>query len=131
VSDVTIESFRPGHAEAVSALCLAEGWELWDDPQRVARALTAPGVTTLVALRRHQVVGAIQVLTDGDINWIIGTFIVAPSERRRGIGKALVSEAFARTKAKRLDLLTEQDGPRFYERLPGRRMVGFRLYGTG
>ena len=128
MSDVTIERFRPADAEAVSALCIAEGWELWDDPQRVARALTAPGVTTLVALRGEHVVGAIQVLADGDINWIIGTFVVAVSERRQGIGTALVSEAFSRTSAKRLDLLTEHDGPRFYERLPGRPMVGFRLY---
>ena len=128
MSDVTIERFRPADAEAVSALCIAEGWELWDDPQRVARALTAPGVTSLVALRGEHVVGAIQVLADGDINWIIGTFVVAVSERRQGIGTALVSEAFSRTNAKRLDLLTEHDGSRFYERLPGRPMVGFRLY---
>jgi ribosomal protein S18 acetylase RimI-like enzyme len=126
--DVTIENFRPGQAEAVSALCRAEGWESWDDPQTVARALTAPGVMTLVALRGEQVVGAIEVLSDGDINWVIGTLVVAASERSQGIGTMLVSEAFWRTKARRLDLLTEEEGPHFYERLPGRPMVGFRLY---
>jgi predicted N-acetyltransferase YhbS len=70
----------------------------------------------------------IQVLTDGDINWISGTLVVTASERGKGIGTTLVSEAFGRTKAKRLDLLTEDEGPDFYERLPGRPMVGFRLY---
>lgn len=128
MADVSIESFLPAHAEAVSALCVAEGWDSWDDPQRVARALTAPGTTTLVAIRDRLLVGAIEVLTDGDINWIIGTLVVATSERGQGIGTSLVSEAFRRTKAKRLDLLTEDGGPHFYERLPGRPMVGFRLY---
>jgi predicted N-acetyltransferase YhbS len=128
MADVAIERFMPGHAEAVSALCIAEGWERWDDPQRVARALTAPGVTTLVAIKDNLVVGAIQVLADGDINWIIGTLVVAASERGQGIGITLVSEAFGRTKAKRLDLLTEDERPHFYERLPGRPMVGFRLF---
>lgn len=129
MADFDIRPFRPGHAEAVSALCLAEGWGSWEDPQRVARALTAPGVTTLVAVQGDEVVGAIEVLTDGDINWVIGTLVVARSERGKGIGTALVSEAFERTTARRLDLLTESDGPHFYERLRGRPMVGFRLYG--
>lgn len=127
-SDVRIEPFASEHAAAVAALCRAEGWDSWGDPDAVARALAAPGVTTLVALRREGIVGAIQVLGDGEINWVIGTLFVAPAERNRGIGTTLVAEAFKRTGATRLDLLTEEEGPRFYARLPGRRMVGFRLY---
>jgi hypothetical protein len=37
--------------------------------------------------------------------------IVAPQERSRGTGTALVAEAFERTKANRMDLLTEGEGP--------------------
>jgi predicted N-acetyltransferase YhbS len=125
---VRIQLFRPEHASAVAAMCRAEGWDSWDDPPTVAAALTAPGVTTLVAVRRSEVIGAIQVLGDGRINWIIGTLIVLPTERDCGIGTSLVAEAFVRTGANRLDILTEGEGPRFYERLPGRRMEGFRLY---
>ena len=67
-----IQLFGPEHAEAVSGLCGAEGWDSWDDPNAVARALLAPGMTTLVALQSQEVIGAIQVLGDGEINWVIG-----------------------------------------------------------
>jgi predicted N-acetyltransferase YhbS len=68
------------------------------------------------------------VIGDGEINWIVGMLIVAPHRRGEGIGTALLRHAFAEVRAKRLDLLTEDDGPRFYRRLPGREMAGFRLY---
>jgi ribosomal protein S18 acetylase RimI-like enzyme len=54
--------------------------------------------------------------------------IVAPSHRHRGIGSRLVMDVFAHTGARRLDLLTEDDGPRFYRSLRSREMSGFRLY---
>jgi ribosomal protein S18 acetylase RimI-like enzyme len=111
-------------------LCEAEGWDSWEDVDAVKRALSAPGVTTLVALEEGQVVGAAQVLSDGEINWILAMLIVASDHRGRGIGKRLVAEAFTRTGARRLDLLTEDEGPRFYRSLPGREMSGFRLYPT-
>ncbi len=123
-----ISPFKTGHAEAVATLCRAEGWESWDDADAVARALTAQGVTTLVALLDAEVVGAVEVISDREINWIIGMLIVAPEHRGTGIGTALVEAAFSETGARRLDLFTEDDGPRFYRRLPGREMVGFRLY---
>ncbi len=79
-------------------------------------------------MRAGELVGAVEVLTDGGINWVIGALIVARAHRSRGIGTALVGEAFAVTGARRLDVLTEDEGPRFYRRLPGREMPGFRLY---
>jgi ribosomal protein S18 acetylase RimI-like enzyme len=90
--------------------------------------MLAPGVTALVALKEGGLVGAVQVLGDGQINWVIGTLIVAPSYRSQGIGRRLIAESFIATGAKRLDLLTENDGPAFYRQLPGREMAGFRLY---
>ena len=75
-------------------------------------------------------VGAAQVLSDGEINWVLGMLIVKPGHRGRGIGKRLVAEALTSTAARRLDLLTEDEGPVFYRSLHGREMRGFRLYST-
>lgn len=122
-----IAPFRPEHTERVASLCEAEGWDFWSDIAAVERALLAPGVTTLVALDGGEVVGAAEVISDGAINWVLGALIVSPSRRGEGIGSALIEEAFARTRALRLDLLTEGDGPSFYRSLPGREMTGFRL----
>ena len=123
-----IALFRAENARSVARLCAAEGWDFWDDPDAVARALTAPGVTTFVALEASDLVGAIEVIGDGEINWIVGMLIVAPHRRGQGIGTALLRHAFRDIGPRRLDLLTEADGPRFYRRLPGREMTGFRLY---
>jgi predicted N-acetyltransferase YhbS len=125
---VEIEPFRPEHAAAIASLCGSEGWDFWSDIAIVERALLAPGVTTLVAVEEGEVVGAAEVISDGAINWILGALIVSPGHRNQGIGTALIREAFARTGALRLDLLTEDDGPSFYRSLPGREMIGFRLY---
>jgi len=80
-----------------------------------------------VALDGCEVVGAAEVISDGAINWVLGALIVSPSRRGEGIGSALIEEAFARTGALRLDLLTEGDAPSFYRSLLGREMAGFRL----
>ena len=127
-SGLMIECFDEGHAAELAELCHSEGWDSWEDPVAVALAMLAPGVTALVALKEGGLVGAIQVLGDGQINWVIGTLIVAPAHRSQGIGRKLIAESFIATGAKRLDLLTEDDGPAFYRQLPGREMAGFRLY---
>ena len=64
-------------------------------------------------IRGSEVLGGIQVLGDGEINWVIGMLIVAPQERSQCIGTALVTKAFERTGANRLDLVTEGEGPGF------------------
>lgn len=129
-SGYTIERFNERHAPELAELCQGEGWDSWQDPVAVAAAMLSPGVTALVAVNEGRVVGAIEILGDGQINWVIGTLIVAPRYRGQGIGRRLVSESFVATSAKRLDLLTEDEGPAFYRNLPGREMVGFRLYPT-
>jgi predicted N-acetyltransferase YhbS len=123
-----IETFRPEHAEQVAELCRAEGWDFWEDVGAAERALLAPSATTLIACEDGRVIGAAEVLSDGAINWVLGVLVVAPEHRGRGIGKALVRAAFAATGARRLDVLTEDEGPAFYRSLPGREMSGFRLY---
>jgi len=125
---VEIRQFIVEDTTAICALCQAEGWDYWDDPDRAARALGAPGVTTLVAEHGDELLGAVQVITDGQINWVVGLMIVAPAARHEGLGTRLLDAVFETTGAKRLDLQTEDDGPRFYRQFPGREMVAFRLY---
>jgi predicted N-acetyltransferase YhbS len=123
-----IEALGPGHAEAVAALCELEGWETWMDRERSRRALTAPGVTALVALDDDQVVGACQAVSDGAITTYLGMLLVDTSHRGRGIGRALVGELFSRSACRRMDLLAVEESVGFYERLPHRRFPGVRLY---
>jgi hypothetical protein len=62
MTDASIERFGQAHLDGLIALVAPEGWTQYtDDAQRTCRALTAPGVTTLVAIVGRRVVGAIQV----------------------------------------------------------------------
>jgi hypothetical protein len=46
-------SYDKTHLDAIVALCEAEGWTLLpSDPARAHRGLTAPGVTTVVAVQQ-------------------------------------------------------------------------------
>src|SRR5438132_1154881 len=71
--------FRAEHLGGVLALCVAEGWpSLPDDPERALRILTAPGVTTVVAMVNSDVVGFASLLSDGELqacltNLAVGT----------------------------------------------------------
>ncbi len=68
MTEGSIEPFAQAHLDGLIALVTAEGWtEYTDDVDRTYRALIAPGVTTLVAIGGGQVVGAIQVQSDGVI----------------------------------------------------------------
>ena len=50
MTEDAIEPFAPAHLDGLIALVAGEGWtEYTDDRERTYRALTAPGVTTLVA----------------------------------------------------------------------------------
>jgi hypothetical protein len=60
MTEISIEPFTQDHLDGLIALVAAEGWtEYTDDVERTHRALTAPGVTTLVAMAQGQLVGAI------------------------------------------------------------------------
>jgi ribosomal protein S18 acetylase RimI-like enzyme len=121
--------FAPGHLDGVLALCVAEGWpSLPADPVRALRALTAPGVTTVVALDGADVVGFAQLMSDGEIQAYLALLAVRADRRRSGLGRALVAEALRLAGGQRVDLLSDDDAAAFYERLPHRRKHGFRLY---
>ncbi len=148
--DAVLAVFNPAeHLSGVLCLCRAEGWSSYaDHPDRTVRALTAPGVLCLVALdgggdggdcragvqrgasgqTLRQVVGAIQAQTDGVIQAHLSLLVVARRARGRGLGRRLVAEVLARSGAQRMDLLSEEAAAPFYERLPHRRMPGYRIY---
>lgn len=48
--------------------------------------------------------------------------------RRRGVGRGLVEEAFARVGAGRMDLIASDESLDFYRSLRHREQAGFRIY---
>lgn len=124
-----IERFHTRHLEGVLRLCTAEGWpSLPEDPARAVRALTAPGVTTVVAVHEGAVVGFAQLLSDGEIQAYLATIAVEASVRRRGLGRALIEEALRFAGGVRVDLLSEDEAVGFYDSLSNRRKPGYRIY---
>lgn len=123
-----VRPFQPGDLEEVIALCAAEGWpSLPTDPARALRALTAPGVTTVVAADGGAVVGFAQLVSDGEIQAHLSLIAVAPGARRKGLAVKLLQVGLARAGGERIDLITDT-APEFYAALPHRRFDGFRIY---
>jgi len=124
-----VRPFTAQHLNDVLRLCEAEGWPtLAADPARATRALTAPGVTTVVALRASRVIGFAQLLSDGEIQAYLTTLVVDHDERGGGVGRALVEEAHRLGGALRVDVLSEDEAVGFYETFRHVRKPGFRLY---
>jgi ribosomal protein S18 acetylase RimI-like enzyme len=124
--------FAAAHLDGVLRLCTAEGWPSFPaDPDRALRALTAPGVTTVVAVDGAFAAGFAQLLSDGAVQAYLALLAVDAAYRRQGLGRALVYEALRQAGGMRVDLLTEDDAAAFYESLPHRRKDGFRLYPPG
>jgi ribosomal protein S18 acetylase RimI-like enzyme len=126
VSETSLEPFARAHLEGLMALMAAEGWtEYTDDVERSYRALTAPGVTTLVAIVGGEVAGAIQVQSDGVIQAHVSMLLVGRSARGLGLGTRLLREGLDRAGGLQLDIRTRTEG--YYERLGASRSLGFRL----
>lgn len=124
-----IERFRHPHLPGVLELCESQAWPSFpDDPERALRALTAPGVTTVVALDGDAVVGFAQLLSDGEIQAYLAAVAVAAHRRGEGIGTALIEEAVPIGGGSRIDLLTNDEATGFYDRLAHRKKHGYRLY---
>ena len=120
------------HLSGVVWLCRSLGWDNFHhDPQFTRRSLTAPGVTTVIAVARdpgEEVVGFAQVFGDGVFQAHLGLLAVDEEWRRRGIGGRLVEVAFARVGAERMDLISSGESLSFYRSLKHREQVGFRIY---
>jgi ribosomal protein S18 acetylase RimI-like enzyme len=129
IADMEIHPFCADHLDGVLALCVAEGWpSLPEDPVRALRILTAPGVTTVVAVIEGEVVGFGELFSDGELQAFLTSLAVSVRYRGRGIGRALVEESLRVAGGERIDLLSEEASVGFYESFPHFRKPGFRLY---
>jgi ribosomal protein S18 acetylase RimI-like enzyme len=126
MAEVSIHPFARVHLDGLIRLVAAEGWaEYADDPERTKRALCAQGVSSLVALAEEEVLGVIQVQSDGAIQAHVSMFLIAPEWRGHGIGSRLLREGLERAGGLYLDIRTRTEG--YYERLGATRSLGFRL----
>jgi ribosomal protein S18 acetylase RimI-like enzyme len=126
MTEISIEPFTQGHLDGLIALVAAEGWtEYTDDVERTHRALTAPGVTTLVAIAGGHLVGAIQVQSDGVIQAHVSMLLIDRNSRGTGLGSRLLRQGLERAGGLQLDIRTRTEG--YYERLGASRSLGFRL----
>ena len=125
MTEPSIQPFAHAHLDGLIALVAAEGWtDYTDDVERTRRALTAPGVTTLVAIA-GRVVGAIQIQSDGLIQAHVSMLLIDRNWRGKGLGSRLLRQGLERAGGLQLDVRTRTEG--YYERLGASRSLGFRL----
>lgn len=123
-----IRTYAPADLAGVLRLSALEHWpSLVEDPARAHRALTAPGVVTMVAVEADAVIGFAQMQSDGEIQAHLSLITVDPAHRRRGIARELIVAALRQAGGLRVDLVTDS-AEGFYAALPHFRMAGFRLY---
>lgn len=128
----SVVPFDESYLDEILALCMKEGWpSLPADRSRARRALTAPGVVTVVAVDDGRVIGFAQLLTDGEIQAYLSLLLVAEPARGTGVGRSLVRDGYRRASAERLDLLSTEGAQAFYESFTHRRHDGFRIYVGG
>ncbi len=126
MTEASIEPFAQAHLDGLIALVTAAGWtEYTDDVERSYRALTAPGVTTLVATVGGSVVGVVQVQSDGLIQAHVSMLLIDQHWRGVGLGSRLLREGLMRAGGLQLDIRTRAEG--YYERLGASRSLGYRL----
>jgi ribosomal protein S18 acetylase RimI-like enzyme len=137
---VEIVEYTPERLDEVLRIAKAEGWVTFSgNPRRAARAMSAPGVTALVAVEREtgtaggspadgRVIGFSQAVGDGAITGYLCMLLVAEEARGRGVGKALVDRTLVESGVLRLDLLSSERAIHLYERFNHSRYPGFRLY---
>jgi ribosomal protein S18 acetylase RimI-like enzyme len=120
------------HIAGVMRLCEAEGWPSFlESADKTWRALTAPGVITIVATQGDDVVGFAQIQSDGLIQAHLSNMAVDARLRRQSIGRRLVEEAFERCGAKRIDLNSTEGADAFYESFAHQKYPGYRIYPDG
>lgn len=92
------------------------------------RILTAPGVTTVVAVDDGAVIGFAELFSDGHLQAYLANLVVAADERGSGIGRRLVGEALRLAGGERIDVLSTEEAIGFYRSLPHTDKPGFRIY---
>lgn len=126
---VDYRPMQPDDLDGVIELCRLEGYPSFTkDASLTWRALTAPGVTTVVATQGGAVVGFAQMQSDGFIQAHLSNIVVAVEARGHSIGKRLVEEAFRRAGGSRVDLVSTEGSDAFYKSFAHRSYPGFRIY---
>ena len=126
MTEARIEQLARAHLAGLIELVAAEGWaEYTRDPERTYRALTAPGVTTLVAIAGERVIGVIRLQSDGVIQAHVSMLLVDRSARGARVGSRLLREGLDRAGGVQIDIRTRTEG--YYEQLGASRSLGFRL----
>ncbi len=129
VPEIHFKRVEREHIPGIMQLCAEEGWPSYaEQPEITWQALTAPGVCSLVALEGEEVIGVVQMQSDGHIQAHLSLLAVAAGFRRLGIGRRLVEQAFALSGAKRIDLVASLDAEDFYRTFPHQAYPGFRIY---
>ena len=97
---LAFRAFREADADAVVALWNACGLlRPWNDPRKdIARKLAVQRDLFLVGCEGGAIVATAMAGYDGHRGWIY-YFAVAPSHRRRGVGRALLAEVESRLRA--------------------------------
>lgn len=122
------ERYQRDFLQGVIDVCVEQGWDSYSsDRERTHRVLSAPGVTTIVAVDDETVCGFAQIQSDGEIQAHLSVIAVKESHRRKGIGKELVATCFQESGGIRLDLVTDE-AQEFYESMNHSSKFGFRLY---
>jgi ribosomal protein S18 acetylase RimI-like enzyme len=126
---VKLAQYERGHLLGIVALCEAEGWPSFPaDHERAHAVLTAPGVTSVVALGEgSEVIAFAYLMSDGHIQAYLAELAVSADHRRQGIARALLEFAMPLTGAQRIDLVTDT-AEAFYASLPHHTFSGFRIY---
>jgi ribosomal protein S18 acetylase RimI-like enzyme len=125
---VNLAQYERVHLLGIVALCEAEGWPSFPaDHERAHAVLTAPGVTSVVALEGADVIGFAYLQSDGHIQAHLSELAVRADHRRKGIARALLEYAMPLTGAQRIDLVTDT-ADAFYASLPHHTFSGFRIY---
>lgn len=125
---MNITQYDEAHLPGIIALCEAEAWPSFPaDRARAHSVLTAPGVTSVVAVDGELVVGFAYLQSDGHIQAHLSLMAVHHDYRRKGIGRALLEYATPLTGAQRVDLVTDT-AEAFYASFPHHTFQGFRIY---
>lgn len=129
MENINIEPIKKIHLNRILKLFKMENWPFFhENPDKTWKALSNNGVITLVAILDNNVIGFVTVLIDWDIVGYLPTIIIDKNHRRKGIGKILVKEAFLRSGANRMNLLSDKDQFPFYESFKNQKIEGFRIY---
>ena len=126
---IQYELISRGHLPGIISLCEAEGYESYtEDAELIWRALSAPGVTTVVAVEGDTTLGFAQIQSDGHIQAHLSMVVVAESHRRQGIGRKLIEKAFSRAGGKRVDLVTDTADDFYHSFKHQDHWHGYRIY---